>query len=168
MNLKSGQVRSSRESVRGLKQRHQLHQNILTKVAEEILIKQRMMLENATQIKTRGRRWITKAKWLLREMRGKHFIHSPRFIWSGYSSWSPSQRSTKEDFNSKKQKLSGQSTFRKQQTDRSYIKLLALANKLPAFRKTTVKHYTEDSTAVLPKLKSISVTVMRIFAGMEE
>lgn len=46
------------------------------------------------------------------------------------------------------------------------MKLLVLANKLPAFRKTRVKHYTEDSTAVFPKLKPISVTGMRICAAM--
>lgn len=48
------------------------------------------------------------------------------------------------------------------------MKLLVLANKLPAFRKTGVKHYAEDSTAVFPKLKSISAAGLRICAGKGE
>lgn len=61
----------------------------------------------------------------------------PRFIWSGYSSWSPLRDQQRKIFNSKKQNLSGQTTFRKQKIDRNYMKLLALANKIPAFRETT-------------------------------
>lgn len=58
----------------------------------------------------------------------------------------------------KSKRWSGQTTFKKHQTSRNYVKLLTLANKLPALRKTTVKHYTENSPAVFLKLKTTSVT----------
>lgn len=47
----------------------------------------------------------------------------------------------------KSKRWSGQTTFKKHQTSRNYVKLLTLANKLPALRKTTVKHYTENSNS---------------------
>lgn len=60
----------------------------------------------------------------------------------------------------KSKRSSGQTTFQKHQTGRTYMKLLTLTNKLPELRKTKVKHYTENSTAVFSKLKPISVTEM--------
>jgi len=78
-----------------------------------------------------------KPKWLLKEVTGKHFICLLMSLLSGYSSWSPSQGLTKKDFlTAKSKRWSGQTTFKKHQTGRNYMKLLTLANKLPALRKT--------------------------------
>lgn len=154
--------------MRGLIQHHQLLQNILTKAAEEILHETKNSAGKRHTNQDKGKEMDREGKVASQRNERKTLHLLTKVYKIKLQQLEPLSGTNKGSFLIEKAKLSRQTTFGKQQTDRNYMKLLVLANKLPAFRKTRVKHYTEDSTTVFPKLKCISVTGMRICAAVED